>query len=170
MTFHPFSPRQLEEGGPAGGSGAGARVQSAPESKAVVPASQGSGLGTGHGGTSSGRRRLPPPAFPPGHRRGWVHRPRAAEGGTGEASTTGEIPTHAYLSPDEGPSRRLQAADQQAMSDVEVAEILETLAQEIRDYQGGRFLWKAGVTPLEGAIRGLISGYLRLGRREGERS
>ncbi len=170
MTFHPFSPRHLEEGAPAGGSGAGPQVESSPGPKAIVPLSQGSGLGEGDGGTSTGRRRLPPPAFPPGHRRGWVHRPRAVDGRPGDVSTTGEIPTHAYLSPDEGPSRRLKEAEQRTMSDVEVAEILETLAQEIRDYQGGRFLWKAGVAPLEGAIRGLISGYLRLGRREGERS
>jgi len=55
------------------------------------------------------------------------------------------------------------------LSDEDVATLLVDLAAEIRDYEGGRFLWKPHVSPLEGAIRGLVSGYLRLGRREGER-
>ena len=168
MTRRPFSPRQLVEGGPAGGAGAG------PTSEA---GSGGNGRGTalrkvdapGAGDPGSRSRRLPPPAFPPGHRRDWVHRPRQSVGGG--RSATGEIPSEAFLSTDDGPtSASGSMGSQESISDEEVAGILESLAQEIRDYTGGRFLWKPGVPPLEGAIRGLVSGYLRLGRREGERS
>ncbi len=123
--------------------------------------------------------RLPPPAFPPGQRRAWVHRPRTREGEPQDQG--GAIPDDAFFSPHD-PLRRIedlhahggQSAEEEAperhLSDEEVATLLEQLAREIRNYEGGRFLWKAGVPPLEGAIRGLISGYLRLGRREGERN
>lgn len=168
MTLRPFSSRQLVEDGPAGGSGAGPN----PDVGSLGTA-PGTGLrrvneaSAGHAVARS--RRLPPPAFPPGHRRDWVHRPRPSE--AGGQSATGEIPSEAFLSTDEGPSRNVHAVvDQESITDEEVARILESLAQEIRDYTGGRFLWKPGVPPLEGAIRGLVSGYLRLGRREGERS
>lgn len=99
----------------------------------------------------------------------------------------GTIPEDAFYSPD-APLRRIealpddedrlpdseeeiaQAAHRSPLSDESVAQLLENLAREIRDYDGGRFLWRQDVSPLEGAVRGLLSGYLRLGRREGERS
>ncbi len=132
--------------------------------------------------------RLPPPAFPPGQRRDWVHRPRHTPGDASVTPAEGSIPEDALYAPDE-PIRRiddpshvgeagsrdplLDPADDesgQRLSDEDVATILINLAAEIRDHEGGRFLWKSNVTPFEGAIRGLVSGYLRLGRREGERT
>ncbi|TVR58781.1 MAG: hypothetical protein EA422_15860 [Gemmatimonadales bacterium] len=168
MTPRPFSPVQLVEGGPAGGSGAGPNPDT--DSHAKSPGTALAGVSeAGAGQAVSRNRRLPPPAFPPGRRRDWVHRPRRLEGGG--RSATGEIPSAAFLSTDEGHSGPPNpVVDQESISDEQVAEILESLAQEIRDYSGGRFLWKPGVPPLEGALRGLVSGYLRLGRREGERS
>jgi hypothetical protein len=129
--------------------------------------------------------RLPPPAFPPGNRRDWVHRPRTRSGRSAEAGDGG-IPDDALLDPGE-PIRRIETLTDRGeenptagmgmepssghpVSLEEVASILERLAREVRGHSGGRFLWKADVTPLEGALRGLLSGYLRLGRRVGEGS
>lgn len=130
--------------------------------------------------------RLPPPAFPPGNRRDWVHRPRVSSSAREEEGTDGTIPDEAFHDPQD-PIRRidplespvgdrhehrpdpLQVSATELTYD-DVADMLEKLAREVRGHQGGRFLWKAGVTPLEGALRGLLSGYLKLGRREGERS
>ncbi len=99
----------------------------------------------------------------------------------------GTIPEDAFYSPD-APLRRIESLPEDdtelpsdseeeraqalrpPLSDESVAQLLENLAREIRDYDGGRFLWRPDVSPLEGAVRGLLSGYLRLGRREGERS
>jgi hypothetical protein len=136
-------------------------------------------------GRSNRGDRLPPPAFPPGHRRSWVHRPRRV--GPDEGMGGGTIPEDAFYSPD-APLRRIESLPDDdvellphseeegsqplisPLSDESVAQLLENLAREIRDYDGGRFLWRPDVSPLEGAVRGLLSGYLRLGRREGERS
>ncbi len=138
-----------------------------------------------HDSRSNRGDRLPPPAFPPGHRRGWVHRPRSADPQVGMGG--GTIPEDAFYSPD-APLRRIESLPEDdtelpsdseeeraqalrpPLSDESVAQLLENLAREIRDYDGGRFLWRPDVSPLEGAVRGLLSGYLRLGRREGERS
>ena len=129
--------------------------------------------------------RLPPPAFPPGQRRDWVHRPR--ESPTDHAGAEeGTIPDDAFLGPNE-PIRRIDDPGEgsgggaiptpeatrddgeRQLSDEDIASLLVELAREIRGHEGGRLLWKPGVPPLEGAVRGLLSGYLRLGRREGER-
>ena len=172
MTFHRFSSRQLPEGGPAGGLGAGpgSGAGRGRESVGVVGPVSGPGQDvTGEEG-SGRRRRLLPPAFPPGYRRGWVHSSGTGAGGEGETARSGDGRTQPPGSPVTGyRSREAQEPAASPVPDLEVAEILETVAREIRDYQGGRFLWKAGVSPLEGAIRGFVAGYLRLGRREGER-
>lgn len=141
----------------------------------------------GHRPSRSVADRLPPPAFPPGQRRDWVHRPRHGSGESPETPTEGSIPDDALYAPDE-PIRRIDDPSGGSggegsrdpllpltdtgdrLSDEDVATLLMDLAAEIRDHQAGRFLWKAYVTPFEGAVRGLVSGYLRLGRREGERA
>jgi len=129
--------------------------------------------------------RLPPPAFPPGNRRDWLHQPRSTDAQHDGGSGHGGIPDEAFYTPRDsirristlgpagGQGKEPDAGTTISLAETElsyedVALILEELAREIRGYQGGRFLWKPGVSPLEGALRGLLSGYLRLGRREGE--
>lgn len=127
--------------------------------------------------------RLPPPAFPPGHRRSWVHRPRPdSTGGEMDVTSASDpFPADAFSSPD-APIRRIQdpaeAAGQariggvglgdgeydamaSSMSRDDVADVLMELAREVRVHQSGRLLWKPGASPLEGALRGLLSGFLR---------
>jgi hypothetical protein len=151
-----------------------------------------------HDGTGEGRNeewrpgdarppmdRLPPPAFPPGHRRDRIHRPRS----TGSAGG-GAFPAEAFFSPDDpirrppdeggkgegdawpGPPRaprvrrRIDAEHPSfpAPTAPEIADLLEELAHEIRSLGTGRFHWRAGAPPLEAALRGVLSGYLRQGR------
>jgi hypothetical protein len=122
-------------------------------------------------------RRLPPPAFPPGHRRGWVHRPKSSRDSTSEEAR-GEIPDDAFFAP-EGPIRRSRP-DPEAVGEAaatgsaprdpgtssspsrdEVALLLEGLARELRSQREGRLPFRTGAPALELALRGLISGFLR---------
>lgn len=125
--------------------------------------------------------RLPPPAFPPGHRRSWVHRPRAVPPEVERDDETDSIPADAFYAPDE-PIRRIEdpaglegaqvggmrpGEDQSVtpgrtdLSTDDVADLLMELAREVRARRSGRLLWQPSSSPLEGALRGLLAGYLR---------
>lgn len=130
--------------------------------------------------------RLPPPAFPPGYRRDRVHRPRpSSEGAAGDPG----FPAGAFFSPDDpirrepgdratgrgaGPEaadrtprprpRARPSASHPSPTSDEIADLLDDLAHEVRGLGGARFGWKAGAPPLEAALRGILSGYLRQGR------
>lgn len=114
---------------------------------------------------------LPPPAFPPGDRRYRIHRPRAPGATNGEDA--GGLPSDAFSAPD-APIRRIEKPGApatpgagmwerpaSARSADAVAGLLEELAREVRRKRRGRLLWKPGASPLEGALRGLLSGFLR---------
>lgn len=112
---------------------------------------------------------LPPPAFPPGDRRYRIHRPRAPGATNGE--DRGGLPSDAFSAPD-APIRRIEkpggpgtlgASERPASARTAdaVAGLLEELAREVRRKRVGRLLWKPGASPLEGALRGLLSGFLR---------
>lgn len=122
--------------------------------------------------------RLPPPAFPPGQRRTWVHRPRPGSSVLQNPPDDGSIPHDALYAPD-APIRRMvdpgemgsaspgsgdptpRGPSPDSLSPDDVADLLMELAREVRNGRTGRLLWNPGASPLEGAIRGLLSGYLR---------
>lgn len=128
--------------------------------------------------SAAGATPLPPPAFPPGHRRERVHRPRSR----GEKGADGDgFPAEAFYAPD-APIRRIEAPEvlsaredpappAATIEPDEVARLLDELAGEVRANPRGRLVWRPGASPLEGALRGLLSGFLRdppgLGRRGG---
>lgn len=121
---------------------------------------------------SMGSNPLPPPAFPPGDRRYRIHRPRAESAANGDGGDG--FPTDAFSPPD-GPIRRIEKPTDPAAAPGggawklpssagtadAVAGLLEELAREVRRKRRGRLLWKPGASPLEGALRGLLSGFLR---------
>lgn len=137
-----------------------------------------------HASTPSPERasdRLPPPAFPPGHRRSWVHRPRAVPPEVDGDDRTDSIPDDAFYAPDE-PIRRIEDPEslegaraggirpeesqsgtlgRTDLSPDDVADLLMELAREVRARRSGRLLWQPSSSPFEGALRGLLAGYLR---------
>lgn len=122
--------------------------------------------------------RLPPPAFPPGQRRTWVHRPRPGSSVLQEDPRDGgSIPQDALYAPD-APIRRIADPGEMgsahpgsgdltpreatgSLSQDDVADLLMELARQVRNGRTGRLLWNPGASPLEGAIRGLLAGYFR---------
>jgi hypothetical protein len=141
---------------------------------------------TGEHSSDAPLDRLPPPAFPPGHRRAWVHRPRPDSSALQDPGGGGSIPPDALYAPD-APIRRMEDPGEMgqagpgsgdpirgpapdSLSPDDVADLLMELAREVRNGRTGRLLWNPAASPLEGAIRGLLSGYLRYPGKGTERA